>query len=65
LHACNDYRENEDPKWQEIKNKPEPPQMVPKGMIAFNLPYEKAQPVCCWQKDRREAKSGQKVRNML
>jgi hypothetical protein len=50
---------------RKFKNKPEPPQMVPKGMIAFNLPYEKAQPVCCWQKDRGEAKSGQKVRNML
>ena len=41
------------------------PQMAPKGKMVFNLPYEKAQPVCCRQKDRGEAKSGQKVRNML
>ena len=48
-----------------LKNEPEPPQMAPKGKIVFNLPYEKAQPVCCRQKVRGEAKSGQKVRNML
>ena len=48
-----------------LKNEPEPPQIAPKGKIVFNLPYEKAQPVCCWQKDRGETKSGQKVRNML
>jgi len=41
---------------REFKNEPEPPQMAPKGKIAFNLSYEKAQPVCCWQKDRGEAK---------
>ena len=50
---------------REFKNEPEPPQMAPKGKMVFNLPYEKAQSVCCWQKDRGEAKSGQKVRNML
>ena len=48
-----------------LKNEPEPLQMAAKGKIVFNLPYEKAQPVCCRQKDREEAKSGQKVRNML
>jgi hypothetical protein len=50
---------------REFKNEPEPLQMAAKGKMVFNLPYEKAQPVCCWQKDRGEVKSGQKLRNML
>ena len=50
---------------KKLKNESEPPQMAPKGKIVFNFPYEKAQPVCCMQKDRGEAKSGQKVQNML